>query len=929
MDFETLDLTITGENWSEEVGGRAWLSVAGHHGATHRIPRDITRELLEAKTRYAASIGRAEGADIGTTISRDLRGLVFGVPEVESIFTRTRGAAASSRRSPLVRVLPTPGPVAAIPWELLADPHGGAHTYLTMAPDVVLARSPRVRTRVVRDLPLPLPLRVLIIASNPPLAEADLQFDAYEHRRAVLDRLAPLRESGHVEVTLADPPTIECIRGKVAESRHGFHVVHYVGHATTTSLILEEHDGRPKYVDASAFIGLLQECADLRLVVLAGCETSMHGDPTTEHPDRPLQQLSIAESCVRDVSPCVIGMQTRLPFSTESVFVACLYQALAAGRSVGEALRLARAAVRDDRHTGYPRLDFSVPTIMVAGASAGPLVDSDTPATPRLIRRARPLRQRLYERDPSLLARPTHLRKLVDFFAGRTEHRLVTVSGPPRVGKTDLVARALREVEESVEYILYCRYTDLEDGRPGRNFGRSQMADWIRELLATPANQSWGLVLEQLVDARFVVVIDDADELRVAERSTIVGRELHELLGRHGQHRVALVQGPEAEAPQSPRFSALHLAVPELPPADVRRWVTRQLPALPVGDDERFTELTRRLGSDLALWRDLARLHGEKPDDDIVAVADALISSRATRPLAPAPSTPAKEPVRVAVAGDLLASRHEQLATAITKLASAYGVAARFDTSGSPTPVQPFGVLLHIPSPFAGGGTAGDFDTALWMQKAIEENADIILADFGSEEEIERLGRTVDAVAALDTLVIAAGGNHAGPVWPAWYPSVLAVGSLDPSGEIAPSGKYDPEHDKPDLFAPGYSAGTDLDGVPAWEGHGSSYAASQVLLAAIVVMAAGNNLSPDGVRDLLVSSAAPLGDSGARRLDLSAAMQQLQSGAVTESLRLAPGDLVELAARTGLAGQRTQELVDHLVTAGTVTATDGIVQLAT
>ena len=317
-----------------------------------------------------------------------------------------------------------------------------------MAPDIVLARSPRVRTRVVQDDPLPRPLRVLIIASNPPLAEPDLQFDAYEDRRAVLDELDRLRESGHVEVTLADPPTVECIRGKVAEERYGFHVVHYVGHASMTDLVLEEAGGRPRYVNAITFSGLLQECADLRLIVLAGCKTSMHGDPTLEQPDHPLQVLSIAESCARDASPCVIGMQTRLPYAAERIFVISLYRALAAGRSLGESLRLARAAVRDDQHTGLPRLDFSVPTLMVAGASAAPLVDSESPASPRLLHRARTMKLQLHERDPSLVARPTQLRTLVDFFAGRTENRVITVSGPPRVGKTDLIARALREVEE-------------------------------------------------------------------------------------------------------------------------------------------------------------------------------------------------------------------------------------------------------------------------------------------------------------------------------------------------------------------------------------------------------------------------------------------------------------------------------------------------
>ncbi len=62
--------------------------------------------------------------------------------------------------------------------------------------------------------------------------------------------------------------------------------------------------------------------------------------------------LSIADHCVRDACPMVIGMQAVLPFGTERLFTRFFYQALTAGQPVAEALRLARLAVADDVHTG-------------------------------------------------------------------------------------------------------------------------------------------------------------------------------------------------------------------------------------------------------------------------------------------------------------------------------------------------------------------------------------------------------------------------------------------------------------------------------------------------------------------------------------------------------------------------------------------------
>jgi hypothetical protein len=88
------------------------------------------------------------------------------------------------------------------------------------------------------------------------------------------------------------------------------------------------------------------------------------------------------------------------------------------------------------------------------------------------------------------------------------------------------------------------------------------------------------------------------------------------------------------------------------------------------------------------------------------------------------------------------------------------------------------------------------------------------------------------------------------------------------------------------------------------------------MLAAIVVLAAGGP-SID-VRETLLASATDLpGVPGARLLDRDAAMLMVQTQAVAQSLKTGPGDLVELAARTGLVGSRIESVVATLVADGT------------
>ena len=172
---------------------------------------------------------------------------------------------------------------------------------------------------------------------------------------------------------------------------------------------------------------------DLRLAVFAGCETARADDgPDAGTWPGP---LSIADHCVRDACPMVIGMQAVLPFGTERLFTRFFYQALTAGQPVAEALRLARLAVADDEHTGGTLVNWSVPTLFVGGSLPGAVTDPSARAEPFRRPPRIALRLGVRQRDLRFISRLTELREGVDVLSERNPARLLQVVGHARHGQ--------------------------------------------------------------------------------------------------------------------------------------------------------------------------------------------------------------------------------------------------------------------------------------------------------------------------------------------------------------------------------------------------------------------------------------------------------------------------------------------------------------
>src|SRR5262249_42839905 len=222
--------------------------------------------------------------------------------------------AAANKRPLLVRLMVASNNLATLPWEMMADPDGGSHRYLTLARDAHVVRLARERTYMHGRAATKPPLRMLLILSSPPISidGQNWNFDIYEEKAVILRELRDLEERGLLEIDIEDRPTANRIRERIAKRRMGYDVIHYLGHARPTGLILEDERGLATEIGGDQFTLLLNECPSLSLVVFGGCETAQPPNPAGV--DDWEAQLSIADRCVRNASSVVIGMQNILPF---------------------------------------------------------------------------------------------------------------------------------------------------------------------------------------------------------------------------------------------------------------------------------------------------------------------------------------------------------------------------------------------------------------------------------------------------------------------------------------------------------------------------------------------------------------------------------------------------------------------------------------
>ncbi|MCU0635090.1 MAG: CHAT domain-containing protein [Gemmatimonadaceae bacterium] len=969
--FEPLDLSVLSAG-----DGHVWLSAHSQQGEVHGVPRllpDFTAAIGDGDVSdwFGRSIAQAvRQQDEALRIGRVLRDLIFGIGEIESLFDQTRGVAARRGGPLLVRLLVAPGDVAAWPWELLVDPQH-PDRFLALTRDVHLVRTARARTYPARSAPITPPLHLLLVLSSPlrgSPGESEAVFDLYEEKRALLAELRPLVDKGLLHVDVEERPSVDRLRSRMARKRHGYHMVHYLGHAQPAGLKLEDPLGRGRLVRSDEFSALLQELPDLRLAVFAGCETARA--PRTTVADRWPGQLSTTDYCVRDASPAVIGMQAVLPFSTERIFTRFFYQSLTAGRSVAESLRLARLAITDDDRVGTGLLDWAVPCLFTGGSAPGPLIDPTARAVPLPASRRASLRLDARQSDLRFFARQTELREAIDVLSGQNHCRLLQVVGTPGVGKSRLLDRAFEELDDGVARLFVTARRLVASDDPvhelcclveevSRQAGRRTTARGKRS-----ARDWWERLLEDVSEAKIAIGIDDADVLHDATTQPLV-EALAMLTGRRGAVRLALTATREHPGivRDLPSSSVRVIRLQPLAWPEVWQWVRRNLPVLTRYGDTALSPYFADLGAHLELWSELAEaitarsaLTTAELPEVVRAVAQrvsTLPSANITPPpvfsatltppsgvpaaprIAPAPaagagagaprssppepSRPARlQSLRVAIAGPHTDGRAAEFSRAVTALAAQLGVGGRVVLSDGPDGSLSLAQLLDAPSPFGADGIASEALLLEWVERVQGQGANIVLLDFGVAAASGRWEEVVRAAHARGVLLVAAGSNGETPVYPAWFDGVLAVGALGANGRRAPYALYDTLRDKPELFAPETTDGSLLElVVPVRGARGSSFAALHVVAAAVMVWATDRTLSAADVREVLMRTARRI-DGGGLALDEQSALTDVRRQLLLDALEWGPLETGELLAETGLRSELALPLIDALLAKGTL-----------
>lgn len=139
----------------------------------------------------------------------------------------------------------------------------------------------------------------------------------------------------------------------------------------------------------------------------------------------------------------------------------------------------------------------------------------------------------------------------------------------------------------------------------------------------------------------------------------------------------------------------------------------------------------------------------------------------------------------------------------------------------------------------------------------IENDVDIINMSFGTPVESEILRKAVQDAADAGILLVAAAGNtpEGGVQYPAAFPEVIAVGSVEASGQIA---EHTPLGEELELLAPGKQVMSTGLFYGVLETEGTSIATAQVTGVASLLMGRDGEKSPQFIRQLLKESAKPI-----------------------------------------------------------------------
>ena len=238
--------------------------------------------------------------------------------------SRLESALNQYRRDGIVLAIAASHGLAHLPWEVL---HDGKQFLVQRIPAIIPVRwVPDRPYLTVENQPANRALNVVFMAAAPRGIEPELDYEAEEVRILAATERRPLcltvEESGCLEEL-----------GYLIEDleREAFDVVHLTGHAATrdkTYFITETPYGDAQYSTAEDIARELQFQTP-KLIFLSGCRTGYSNQGTIP---------SMAETLLKSGATAVLGWGERVLDTDATAAAATLYQGLAAGNAVTEAL---------------------------------------------------------------------------------------------------------------------------------------------------------------------------------------------------------------------------------------------------------------------------------------------------------------------------------------------------------------------------------------------------------------------------------------------------------------------------------------------------------------------------------------------------------------------------------------------------------------
>ncbi|MEI7770294.1 MAG: glutamate synthase-related protein [Chloroflexales bacterium] len=249
---------------------------------------------------------------------------------------------------------------AGLPWELLWD-EGPTPMLLGRGATAACVR----RLDLAQAIPPPRqaagPLRILAVSPRAGIPDELRQIE----RAARAAAWAPMIERGLAHMQELSPVTRETL-ARATAGDHPPDVIHYYGHGRYSGgegALLLDDAGAAAWVPAAALAPLL---APAGMVVLHACQGAMLGAEDTPATD---MRTALAPALCAAGVPIVLGMQFTLRTAAANRMVAVIYQALAEGRSVEDAVAFARRALYVEEPD---RVSWYVPALYLRARAGGP-----------------------------------------------------------------------------------------------------------------------------------------------------------------------------------------------------------------------------------------------------------------------------------------------------------------------------------------------------------------------------------------------------------------------------------------------------------------------------------------------------------------------------------------------------------------------------